>query len=272
MNASDYQEFETPENVVVRYPIAGMGTRFLAWFVDIIIVWIILVVILIILLFGSAGLSNFAEDTLENVVNFNENNIKNIPFYIMGIFTLIAGLGSFIYFGFFELLMKGQTPGKRYCKIRVVNAQGFSLNPGSVLMRNIFRVIEHYPLFWITPVISKRSQRLGDMVARTLVVKDNVTKMDTMKEQLLKRDPAKQIFSFSISVLQQLKKADVQAVETLLKRWSGIKKDQREILSAKICRAIADKLNVEIPLKEKRLAFLKDFLASYYQMQYRQLD
>lgn len=272
MNSSDYQEFETPENVVVRYPLAGMGTRFLAWFVDIIIVWVALIVLLIILLFGSAGLSNFAEDVLKNIENFNENNIKNIPFYVMGVFTLIAGLGSFIYFGFFELLMKGQTPGKRYCKIRVVNAQGFSLNPGSVLIRNIFRVIEHYPLFWITPVISKRSQRFGDMVARTLVVKDNVNKMDNMKEQLLKRDPAERVFSFSNSVLQKVKKEDVQTVETLLKRWSGIKKDQREILSAKICRAIAEKLKVQMPLKEKRLVFFKDFLASYYQRQYRQLD
>ena len=54
-----------------------------------------------------------------------------LPLYFLGIWILVWGLGSFFYYGFSELLLRGQTIGKRSQQIRVVRDGGFSLDAGS---------------------------------------------------------------------------------------------------------------------------------------------
>ena len=76
--------------------------------------------------------------------------------YTLGIFWLVYSLGSFLYFGCCELLMRGQTIGKRSVHIRVVKTDGFSLDPQSIFVRTIFRVIDHLPMLFIVPLVTER--------------------------------------------------------------------------------------------------------------------
>ena len=127
-------QFETPENVRVSYRIAGPGTRFVAWFIDTILVWVVSIVIFIFVLIAieKAGLTGGTGTTEAILVVF-------------GVFYVGFALGAWFYFGLSELLIRGQTLGKRQMKIRVVKADGFSLDHSAVLLRTLFRVIDHLP-------------------------------------------------------------------------------------------------------------------------------
>ena len=75
-----------------------------------------------------------------------------------------------------ELLMRGQTPGKRMAGIRIVTRDGGIPGAGAILIRNIFRLIDSLPAFYVigltTTIFSKQRVRIGDMAAGTLLVID----------------------------------------------------------------------------------------------------
>ena len=88
--------------------------------------------------------------------------------------VLIPFLLQWGYFALFEGLWHGQTPGKRVAKIRVIQQSGRAITIFESLSRNLVRVVDFLPAFYVVGTISifitKRNQRLGDLVAGTLVV------------------------------------------------------------------------------------------------------
>ncbi len=97
--------------------------------------------------------------------------------FFHGGWPLLAGifLLPVVYFTFFEAFMKGQTPGKRLAKIRVVKITGEPIGIGESFVRNILRIIDQLPVLYLLGVLlmatSKKRQRLGDMAANTIVIR-----------------------------------------------------------------------------------------------------
>ena len=120
-------------------------------------------------------------------------------------------MGSFIYFGLSELLSRGQTLGKRLSGIRVVRIDGFALEPAGILVRNIFRVIDNLPPLWIVPLVSKKSQRFGDMVAGTVVVFDKPESISDLRLTLSQRPAGTAQFTFDAAMLKRARPQDFQA-------------------------------------------------------------
>jgi len=91
-------------------------------------------------------------------------------FGIMGVMWLLWP----IYFSYFEGT-SGQTIGKKVTNIRVVKEDGSRCDFGSALVRNILRIVDHLPSLYILGIIlvaaTEKKQRLGDMLAKTIVVK-----------------------------------------------------------------------------------------------------
>jgi len=261
--------FETPENVQVAYQAAGLGTRFIAWIVDqIIVVSCSFVMFFLFMLAGSA--SEMVLDELGESLGDLESG-DGVANYFLGIFLLVFSLGSFFYFGLLELLMHGQTLGKRKLGIRVVSSNGFSLTASSVLLRNIFRVADNIPAFWIVPLVSGKSQRLGDMVAGTVVVVESLEKLSDLREQMLERKSTEMSFRFNDSALKLARRDDFSAVETFLERFHDLDFAQKEILLSQLVEPLAQRLRVEPPAAPERLRFLEDLLACEYQRQCRGL-
>jgi uncharacterized RDD family membrane protein YckC len=264
-------EFETPENVHVSYQTAGLGSRFIAWFVDSMILGVILFVLFIILVIAGAGSEEIMRDLGRSLENTQPGQPPELPFYFWGVAILILGLGGFVYYGLSEFLMNGQTIGKRQLAIRVVKVDGFSLDLASILLRNIFRAADHVPALWIVPVLTKNSQRLGDMVAGTVVVKEEQATMSRLRERLLKRPASESVFSFDAATLERARASDVEAIEKMLERWGGIGRTMRAKLLASACIPLAERLKVEAPEPDQQQRFLEDFLAAEYRRQYRRL-
>ena len=84
------------------------------------------------------------------------------------------------YFLLFELFRDGQTPGKRALRLRVLHSSGQPVSVRGSIIRNILRVVDLQP--GVTGVLgggvimlTGRSQRLGDLAADTIVVRDDGT-------------------------------------------------------------------------------------------------
>ncbi|MBC8117333.1 MAG: RDD family protein [Candidatus Saccharimonas sp.] len=269
-------QYETPENVQIEYRPAGLGTRFLAWFIDQIILNLVIFISMVVLVILSAafeGLFRDLFDRVEGALRNKDNPVdpEVIAMYLIGIGMLIWGLGSFFYFGLSELLWRGQTPGKRMCKIRVVKADGFALDAVGVFMRNVFRVADHLPVLWIVPVLSQRGQRFGDMVASTIVISDEAEDLAEVRHELSGRNAAESRFRFDHAKLARLVRGDFDAVERILDRWNSLPPGQQTSLLDRMVGPLCKKMQTDQPPVEERVVFLEDLLAAEYRRQDRHL-
>ncbi|MCS7027571.1 MAG: RDD family protein [Bacteroidia bacterium] len=153
---------ETPENIQLEYELAAPGSRFMAYMIDFFILNISLGVLYFVLFYV---LIYITHETARDIVLY-------IIFCIYGAFYLLSG-----YFILFETLWSGQTPGKRYVGIRVIQDNGLPVTFTQIVFRNVARLIDcSFPIQYgigIAYMLSDRhTRRVGDVAANTLVVKD----------------------------------------------------------------------------------------------------
>jgi uncharacterized RDD family membrane protein YckC len=146
----------TPERISFSYQLAGLGSRFLAQLIDLIILGIALVILGI----GTAALGL-------------DGNTSSL-ILVLGIFILTNG-----YFVFFEGLWSGQTPGKRASKLRAVGQEGQPITFEQALTRNLVRNLDFLPFGYGVGLIALfangRGKRLGDLAAGTVVVRERAS-------------------------------------------------------------------------------------------------
>lgn len=259
-------QFETPENVQVQYDLAGLGSRFVAWFVDQLLLFIIMVALFFAMMFMGMG-SHWVSDYLD----FTGADLEDAPLYVMGLFTLIVGFMNFFYYGLSELLLRGQTIGKKNTAIRVVKVNGYALDAGSILIRNLFRVLDHIPPLWIVPLVNSRSQRLGDMVAGTICITDDPKALGSLRDTLLARPLADREFRFDVTALKKARPSDIAAVERILESMPELDEEKAAHLLELICDPLARRMQVNEPPVAQRQRFLEDLLQTEYHRQQRQL-
>ncbi len=142
----------TPEGIEFSFLLAGPVTRFLAWSVD--FMAILAVNKLITVLFGVLGILSRDLATAAS---------------ILGYFVVSIGYGIAL-----EWYWRGQTLGKRLLRLRVSDISGLQLQFSQVVIRNLLRVVDSLPILYLvgglTCLVSRRAQRLGDIVANTIVV------------------------------------------------------------------------------------------------------
>jgi len=160
----------TGESVAFSYELAGLGSRFLAVFIDLMIQIAVLIgTILIFAWIGSAFPATKAVSAPAQIQKFAGAIVQGIFFF--AIFMLFFG-----YFILFEWLWQGRTPGKRMLGIRVVRDGGFAVDLVSSMIRNVVRIVEatlgFYAISAISALLSPQNRRLGDLAAGTLVVRD----------------------------------------------------------------------------------------------------
>jgi uncharacterized RDD family membrane protein YckC len=80
----------------------------------------------------------------------------------------------FLYHPVLEIAMHGRTPGKRMAGIRIVAKDGSSASSGAILLRNIFRLIDSLPTFYVLGILvclfNKQHLRIGDIAAGTVLI------------------------------------------------------------------------------------------------------
>ncbi len=255
----DIARFETPENIAITYRLAGPGTRFVAFLFDSLLIFAALVMLFI----GFVVFALVVESTA-----FDITGVAAILVFVVGV-----GFVNIAYYGVFEWFMNGQTPGKRMARIRVVSDGGFSLTFSGVVIRNIFRLIDVVPLLWIVPVVTRKMQRFGDIVAGTIVITEQVGRVNPIRELLATRPTSDALFAFSPDQLRALRKVDVDAVERFLERRSVLHVDHRATLAERLTRGLVRRLEPTAPPNaDERERFLEDLLAAYARRETRELS
>ena len=142
----------TPEGVIFSLTLAGPVTRFLALGTDAAVILALNVLI-------STALSPFSS-ALPGV-----GGALNLVIY----FALSIGYAITL-----EWYWRGQTLGKRLLRLRVMDVQGLRLQFSQIAVRNLLRFVDMIPLFYCVGgtamLCNRRNQRLGDLVANTIVV------------------------------------------------------------------------------------------------------
>ena len=170
----------TPESVEFVYELAGLGSRMVAALIDHLII-LAAVIIPLVLFACLGGLASVGVSFLAPIA---------------GVAILITFLIYFGYFVFFEWKWNGQTPGKRYADVRVIDDRGMSADLFQILVRNLVRIVDLMPV--VLPIdfvhiglygvggmaafLNPHHRRLGDWAAGTLVVR---TRKRVMPEAIM---------------------------------------------------------------------------------------
>jgi uncharacterized RDD family membrane protein YckC len=162
IDSDDRLSIETPEQVVLELPVAGIGSRFLALGVDSVLQSVLYITATLTLMYGVPAI---ARASLPLLAQLGAASAILIGFCIY-----------WGYFAFFEILWSGRTPGKRLAGIRVIKESGRPINAYEAIGRNIMRAIDFLPALYglgvVVMMANRNSRRLGDYLAGTVVIHD----------------------------------------------------------------------------------------------------
>ncbi|MEM6451060.1 MAG: RDD family protein [Cyanobacteria bacterium P01_D01_bin.105] len=156
-------KIRTPESVELEFSLAGIGSRTVALAIDYIILGIGLILLLWLGIYVLAQL-----ETAEVVFNIEPGALQLWASALLFLLLFVLYVG---YFVGFETLWYGQTPGKRFAKIRVIRDDAQPVRLLQSTLRAIARPVDDIlfiGFFFI--LFGKQEKRIGDWLAGTLVV------------------------------------------------------------------------------------------------------
>jgi uncharacterized RDD family membrane protein YckC len=223
----------TTQNVFIEYPLGSIGDRILAHLLDRIILIFYSIAVVALLL-----------------------NAEVEEEYV---WLITLGFPWMFYSLLFEILMNGQTPGKRALKIQVVRLDGTPPTIGDYLMRWIFSFVDIYILSGVVAVVTiamgGKGQRLGDVVAGTSVVK-LVEQNQITTEQVFV--PTEEKYTPTFAEVTTLNEKDIELIQRALE----VNRDQGNIqpvliISEKIKALL--KIETDMPPVKFLYTIIKDY-------------
>ena len=217
---------DTPEQISLEYPLAGLGSRFLALVLDSLLQGAIALVVVLIVILLMPGMDALSPEGVKWL----------IAFWIFVGFLLYWG-----YFALFETIWKGQTPGKRVLGLRVIKENGGSIGASEAMSRNLLRAIDSlggYAVGILTIFLNKQNKRLGDYVAGTVVVHEHAAK---------EAQPywnTRETSSDALYTVQDMRPEEVEVLESFLARRIELEPQVRYRLAAQMAERMASRLNL----------------------------
>ena len=251
---------DTPEQVGLEYSVAGVGSRFVAALLDsLILVAFGFAELMVMVFIGAAGsLSPGAGSWAEAAGKWF------VAFVVFINFAVAWG-----YFALFEAYWHGQTPGKRAMKLRVIKDSGRQITLFEAMARNLLRVVDYLPGFYLVGVIAmlcnKRSQRLGDLAAGTIVVHERLDEASLLyqtsttlvapegfadqgvgRETVLPWGQAVTAM-FPADAVARLSAQDLVVIETFFSRMLDLPMQTRATVAYQMVRQMTAKMGVGVP-------------------------
>jgi uncharacterized RDD family membrane protein YckC len=252
---------ETPERVPLHFALASIGNRFLACAIDhglqALTILVIIIAFSVIADYSSLG-----------------NQFSEAPKWVRAVLGIVVFLIFSAYFAFFEWLWNGQTPGKRWLKLRVIREDGRPLTFWEAAVRNLLRVVDmlpppFYSLGLISVFVSSSDQRIGDLVAGTVVVREREAEAPAfsqvfaspVSDAALRRSFKAVDF---VADLTELTEPEIEVVETFLRRRWDLAEMARQWMAWRVALPIMYKLRPKYdPLTFTYEGFLEELLHRY---------
>jgi uncharacterized RDD family membrane protein YckC len=239
----DLLRIDTPENVAFGYPVAGIGSRFIAALVD---------STLIVLLQAAVLLLTFLIVQQFFDLSADSASLSRISGWVIAGLGLVSFLFLWGYYIFFEMLWNGQSPGKRWTGLRVIRLDGRPITLTESVIRNLIRLVDFLPSLYAVGVVvmfvDGRSRRLGDLAAGTLVVREgrSVTSLDAL---LPEADPVRhsalQLDGVGSLPLDRLSPDEIDLIELFISRRNDF--TNPDVISQQVLERIFAKMDLNFP-------------------------
>ena len=230
MRPPEQLTIDTPEQIVLEFPLAGAGSRFLALAID---TFVQLTVLLGLALVALAALW------------FRSLGYRSLATWVAATLILLGFVLYYGYFAAFESIWGGQTPGKRVMGLRVLSVTGQPITTFDALLRNLLRIVDQMPGIYAVGVLSifftARNQRLGDLVAGTVVVREHGPSPAHATES---DRPAARLGAARLTV------EEIEVVQAFLARRA----DLNDQLRGRTAQQLADRIRrrLELPAESNR--------------------
>lgn len=243
MAAPDKLTIDTPEQIALEYTLAGAGSRFLALAADTILQAVVMAALIPLLawagIYAAPGLRAWATWIQAGVV--------------LAGFALMYG-----YFAAFEALWNGQTPGKRLVGLRVIGVTGRPITPMDAILRNLLRIVDSFPVIYAVGIVSvfltERSQRLGDLVAGTVVVHETRVERRQM--------PAAPAAAAPVGAAR-LDAREIEAMETFLRRRDDLPPQLRDRTARQLAQHVRERLTLRVEQQPSDERLLEQLVTEY---------
>jgi uncharacterized RDD family membrane protein YckC len=210
----------TPEGVSLELPLAGLGSRFVALLVDVLLQGLVFAALIVVLVVANAG--GYAAGAIVAVA----------------VFAIL-----FAYPVAFELGAAGRTPGKRWSGLRVVCDDGSPITFRGSALRNILRLVDILPAMYLVGAIAifatRNNQRLGDLAAGTLVVREPRGAIAVQSAAPVEAAEPGELPAWDVSGLRE---AELAALRRFLERRDALDAAPRNLLA----RDLADRLRPSV--------------------------
>ena len=242
MYSPDKLTIETPEQIPLEFPLAGIGSRFLAIAMDMLLQGLGFLLIIFI-----------AELLLPTAARFTPRawTWAAAVFFLVG-FVLYSG-----YYALFEIFWNGQTPGKRLVRIRVIGDSGRPISVYEAVTRNLLRIVDQLPGLYVVGIISifltARNKRLGDIVAGTVVVHEKA--MHEVQPDFAAGAPGAPV---TASPGVQISADELELIERFLQRRYDLSPEVRQASAEQI----AARLRARLGAAQDGVASAEDYLES----------
>lgn len=253
---------ETPERVPLHFALASIGNRFLACAFDHAMQTLCFMVLY------------FVFDAL--MASLNVGGMGGASRWAMALMIILGFLLWSSYFIIFEWRMNGQTPGKRWLKLRVIREDGRPITFWEAAVRNLLRIfdimpIPFYSIGLISVFVSTRGQRVGDLIAGTVVVRERETEAPTfnqvfdspVSDTALRRACKPVQFTADISPITE---REIEVVETFLRRRYDLPDHARMWMAWRVATPLLYKLRPGYNLATFTYeGFLEELLHRYHE-------
>jgi uncharacterized RDD family membrane protein YckC len=232
----------TPEGVSLQMTLAGLGSRAISGAVDLVLKGVAVGLLLLVLL----------------AVLGVDAALVILP---------AAGLTILLYDVLFETLGGGRTPGKRWTGLRVVRSSGRPVDLTASMIRNVLRLVDGMTVSYLPTIVSiavtKRNQRLGDLAADTVVIRDR-REIDREHPRFAIGAPAVAVdpvhaaagASWDVSAVPA---EDIATVRAFLERRNGLAGEARARVAAQLDGALRPRVGgADVSDPERFLEILYD--------------
>jgi len=257
MSWGENLRIETPEQIDFDLEVAGPGSRFYGQVLDWVIKWLILlglglVCLVLVALVGIGGNSRITEG---------------------GVYFLLAlgGAAAFVFFLgydiYYEGCCNGQTPGKRTAGLRVVRDTGGPIDVQAACIRNLVGLADFLPFFYLggglVALLNARGQRLGDMAAGTVVIRERAQGVrDDVEARILAA--ASDEFVFGPENLARCTANDQHILHSFFTRAGGMDSRLTRQLADKLLDVFLERTGYQLTRPFESSAAIVAFLASLY--------
>ena len=264
------QEVRSAEQVALHFPIAGPGTRVLAYAADAVIVAVLQISFIVLLLLTTPlarVLNEFLAPFLEEMRGGGRTGDAAISVGMLTIaLAIIAQLMiEWSYFMISERVTGGRSIGKRLVGLRVIGQDGLPLTARASLVRNLLRAVDMLPGSYVVGLVaivaSAKCQRLGDLAAGTIVVRlDPGDLLAAPIEPPSETGADLGAFRFSHAQIAALGPLERQLLRQTLRRLDVLDAEHAAAVLERTVEVLRGRLGYEPVPADQRLAFLHALL------------